>query len=129
MSNKTFDALNLIIEDQAVTTTASVTGIEMVGLNIGDAAYHAVVDVSSVTGTFDGSNHYTVALEVSDLVGGTYVQVGNLATVLATGRHEIGFTAEQIESLVTGADFFRCTVTKVGTTATGTTYTAFVSRV
>lgn len=129
MSHKTFDSLGLIVENEAVTTTASVTGIEIAGLNIGSAAYHAVVNIESVTGTFDGSNNYTVALEVSDLVGGTYVQVGNVATVLATGQHEIGFTSEQIESLVAGGKFFRCTVTKVGTTATGVTYTAFLSRV
>lgn len=129
MSNKTFDELGLIVEDQAVTTTASTTGANIVGLNLGDAAYHAVIDATDSLGTFDGSNNYTVALEASDSVGGTYVQVGNTVTVLAAGKFEIGFTAKQLNDLVTDADFFRLTVTKVGTTATGVTVTGFISRV
>jgi len=129
MSQKTFDELGLITEGSAVTTTASTTGVNIVGLNLGDAAYHAVIDASAVAGTFDGSNYYTVALEASDSVGGTYVKVGNVAEIVATGRSEIGFTSVQLNSLVDGADFFRVTVTKVGTTATGVTVTAFLTRV
>lgn len=129
MSQKTFDELGKIVEGQAVTSTASTTGVNIIGLNIGSSAYHAVIDSSALTGTFDASNKYTVALESSDSIGGTYVQVGNLVTILEPGKSEIGFTSEQLESLVSGADYFRLTVTKVGSTATGLTVTAFLTKV
>lgn len=130
MANKTFDLLGLIVEDEAVTVTASCTGAGIDGLNIGSASYVAVINNGVVTGTVDAGNYYSLQVEVSDAVGGTYVPVGEVIVLPATaGQHQIGFTSEQIEGLVTGADFFRVTATKVGTTATAVTYTAFVSKV
>ena len=129
MSNKTFDLLGLIAEDEAVTTTASGTGVNIVGLNIGDASYVAVINIGSFVGTVDGSNNYTFGLEVSDLIGGTYVPVGDVVESVEAEQVQIGFTAAQIERLITGAAFFRVTATKIGTTATGVTYTAFVSKI
>jgi hypothetical protein len=129
MTHKTFDEYGLIVEDEAVTTTASCTGINMVGLNVGTADYRAIIDTSATTGTVDGSNYYTLAVEVSDAVGGTYSQVGIVTAAATAGQFVIGFASEQIEGLITGADFFRVTVTKVGTTATAITYTAYLSRI
>ena len=130
MSNKTFDILGLITEDEVVSVTASCTGFEITGLNLGDASYVARIDTNAPTGTVDGSNYYSLQLEVSDLVGGTYVAVGNpVVTPVAAQSTQVGFTAAQIELLVTGADFFRVTATKVGTTATAVTYTAFITKI
>ena len=129
MTHKTFDEYGLIVEDEAVTTTASCTGINMVGLNVGTADYRAIIDTSATTGTVDGSNYYTLAVEVSDAVGGTYSQVGIVTAAATAGQFVIGFASEQIEGLITGADFFRVTVTKVATTATAITYTAYLSRI
>ena len=130
MANKTFDALGLIVEDEVVSVTASCTGANIVGLNLGTAAYVAVINNSVVTGTVDGSNYYSLQLEVSDAVGGTYVSIGEAIVLPATaGQSQIGITAEQIERLTTSADYFRVTATKVGTTATAVTYTAFVSKI
>lgn len=130
MANKTYDLLLELADDVAVTATASTTGKNIVGLNIGSASYVAVIKNSAVTGTVDGSNYYTCKLEVSDAVGGTYVQVGNTVTFAATaGGTQIGFTSEQIEDLVSGADYFRITTTKVGTTATAVTVSAFISKI
>lgn len=130
MANKTYDLLLELAKDEAVTSTASTTGVNITGLNIGSASYVAVISNSAVTGTVDGSNYYTCKLEVSDAVGGTYVQVGNIVTFPATaGSTQIGFTSEQINDLVSGADYFRITTTKVGTTATGVSVSAFLSRI
>ena len=130
MANLTFDALGLIVEDEVVSVTASCTGANIVGLNIGSASYVAVLNNSAVTGTVDASNYYTLQVEVSDAVAGTYVAIGEAVTLPATaGQSQIGFTSEQLERLTTGADFFRVTATKVGTTATAVTYTAFVSKI
>lgn len=130
MANKTYDLLLAIADGEAVTSTASTTGVNIKGLNIGSASYVAVISNSAVTGTVDSSNYYTCKLEVSDTLSGTYVQVGNIVTFAATaGSTQVGFTSEQINDLVSGANFFRITTTKVGTTATGVTVSAFISKV
>lgn len=130
MAYKILDELSKLADDLAVTTTASTTGVNVAGLNIGVATYVAIISNSAVTGTVDGSNYYSCKLEVSDTVGGTYVQVGNTVNFGATaGKSEIGFTSEQINDLVSGADCFRITVTKVGTTATAVTVNAFLSKI
>lgn len=130
MATKTFDSLGLIAEDVAVTTTATCTGANINGLSVGDASYVCRVDTGAVTGTVDASNYYTITLKASDAVGGTYVQVGNTVTLPATAASfEIGFTSAQLNGLVSGADYFAITCTKVGTTATAASYTAQISRV
>jgi hypothetical protein len=130
MANLTYDALGLIVESEAVSVTASCTGAEITGLNIGSASYFAVINTNAPTGTVDGSNYYSLQLGVSDAVGGTYVAVGNPVITSATASQtQVGFTSEQINDIVDGADFFRITATKIGTTATAVTYTAFISRV
>lgn len=129
MANKTFDELGLIAEDEAVTTTASCTGVNIEGV-IGEDQFVAIINTGDVTGTVDGSNYYSLQLEASDAIGGTYVKVGNAVVAPATaGQAEVGFTANQVQGLVADANHFRVTATKVGTTATAVTYTAFVSKV
>jgi len=130
MANKTFDLLGLIVEDEAVTATASSTGANIVGLNIGSDSLVAVINAGATTGTVDGSNYYSLQVEVSDALAGTYVALGNAVVLPATaGQYQVGFTSEQLEGLVTGGDYFRVTATQVGTTATAVTYTAFLSKV
>jgi hypothetical protein len=127
---KIVDENCLLGEDVAVTTTASSTGVNINGLAVGEASYVAIVNTGACTGTVDGSNYYTIALQASDAVGGTYVTVGNTVTLPATAAtFEIGFTSAQLNGLVSGADYFRITCTKVGTTATATSWTAFISKV
>ena len=130
MANKTYDLLGLIAEAEAVTTTATCTGANIKGLNIGSASYVAVINTGAVTGTVDGSNYYTVQLKASDLVGDTYYPVGNSFVLPATATQtQIGFTSEQLESIITSGAFFAVTVTKTGTTAVAVSYTAFVSKI
>ena len=130
MANKTYDTLGLIVADEAVSTTATCTGANIIGLNIGSASYIAVINTSATTGTVDSSNYYTVQLKASDAVGGTYYPVGNAIVLPATAaQYQVGFTSEQLNDIVDGADYFAVTVTKTGTTATAVTYTAFISRI
>ncbi len=129
MSNKTFDILGLIVENEAVTVTASCTGVEIVGLNIGDAAYMAVINIGSITGTPSGTDYHTLQLEVSDTINGTYMPIGEPVIVAVDEQAQVGFTASQIQRAVDGADCFRITATQVNTAATGVTYTAFISRI
>jgi len=130
MANKTFDLLGLVAEDEVVSITASGTGVSIQGLNLGSANYVSVINTNVPTGTVDGANYYSLQLEVSDLIGGTYSKVGNAVVAPATASQaQVGFTSEQIEGLIAGAGFFRVTATKVGTTATAVTYTAFISKI
>jgi len=129
MANRTFDSEGLIVEAEAVTTTASCTGANIVGLNIGSASYVAVINTSAITGTPSGTDYHSLQLEVCATLGGTYVAVGEPIIVAVAEQSQIGFTAEQIERLATGAEFFRITATKVNTAATGVTYTAFISKI
>ena len=130
MANKTYDLLLEVAKNVAVTSTASTTGVNIKGLNVGSASYVAVISNSAVTGTVDASNYYHCKLEASNTVAGTYVQVGQGVNFPATaGSIQIGFTSEQINYRVSGAKYFRITVTKVGTTATGVTVSAFLSKI
>lgn len=124
------DELAVLAEDVAVTATASTTGVNIVGLNVGTVEYVALVNTSATTGTVDGSNYYTVAIEASDAVGGTYVQIGKSIVLPATaGKYQIAFTSEELNRLVPDADYFRVTITKTGTTATNVVITAFISKI
>lgn len=129
MANKTFDSLGLIVEDEAVTTTASCTGANIAGLNLGSASYVAVINIGSITGTPSATDYHSLQLEVSDAVGGTYEPIGEPVIVSVDEQAQIGFTSEQLQRATAGADYFRVTATKVNTAATGVTYTAFVSKV
>ena len=129
MANKTYDLLLELAKDVAVTSTASTTGVNIKGLNIGSASYVAVISNRAVTGTVDASNYYTCILEASDTVAGTYVPVGSVRLAATAGSAQFGFTSEQINARVSGANFFRITTTKVGTTATGVSVSAFLSKI
>ena len=130
MANKTYDLLLELAKNVAVTSSASTTGVNIKGLNIGSASYVAVISNSAVAGPVDASIQYTCKLEASDTVAGTYVQVGPTVIFNATaGSTQIGFTSEQLNSRVSGANFFRITIVKVGTTATGVTVSAFLSKI
>lgn len=121
---------NLVIgENVAVTVTASGVGKEIVGVNTGTDETVCLIKTGAVTGTVDGANYYSLQLEASNLVGGTYAKIGNpVVSPSAGGRFQVGFTSEQLNELSPGAKFFRITATKVGTTATAVTYTAQLTK-
>lgn len=127
---RVLDESLVIGEAVAVTTTASGTPKQIKGVNVGEGVeIVALIDTGAVTGTVDGSNYYSLQLEASDLVGGTYVKVGNAVIAPAAGgRAQVGFTSEQLQDLKAGAEWFRITATKVGTTATAVTYTAQLTK-
>ena len=127
---KTFDEDALIAEDEVVGSTASCTGVNIDGLSVGTKAYVALIDTTVTTGTVDGSNYYTLQLEGSDAVGGTYYSIGNPIVLPATaGSYQVAFTSEQLNDIIADADYFRVTATKTGSTATAVTYTAQINLV
>ena len=121
---KIYDDLAVVVSTTAVTTTASTTGVNIDGLAVGENTYAANINITSVTGTVDGSNYYSIQLEASDAIGGTYAAVGNPINTSVVGAYTIAFASEQLPA---GADYFRVTCTKVGTTATGISYGCYLT--
>lgn len=121
--SKTKDLLlSVVASATAITATDVSTGVNIAGLDLGEKAYGAEFGVSIVAGTADASNNFSLQLEVSDTVGGTYHAVGNPVVPLASGAFVIAFSSEQLADLISPASFFRVTATKTGTTNTGITY-------
>ena len=138
--SRTFDA-NLEVLDVdgvSITATGAQTAATVESL-IGDAGYVAVLQIISNTGTVDGSNYFTLGLEVSS-DGTNYYAVGNtidtwdaaLATPAAqTGNFEIAFTGNQVIEAAAGLapTHARITATKTGTTQTAVSAGCYIAKV
>lgn len=120
------DAL-LLLRDAANDTAESATGSEAAkyfcASNI-DLAKVAVEyeDISGV----DGSNHWAIAVEVSDTENGTYTEIANSGPLPATGPVEVPISGLHAASLDFEPKWIRATATKTGT-AGDVNYSAFVT--
>lgn len=112
------------ISDGAETTDAEETGI---ALNM-DAVpnFRVCISISAVAGTTDGSNYWTINVQVSDALAGTYTTIGTLQASGSAEKADLAFTRSQIESLDADAAYIRTSLTETGTTATSITYGAWV---
>lgn len=110
----------------ALTTTASETGVAFDVLSIDTAK--VVVHHAAIGGTVDASNYWTISVEVSDLVGGTYTEIATSQPLGADANNvEIPISGALAEQLDSDAAFIRVTATETGTTAGNLTYGAYVS--
>lgn len=107
----------------AVITTTSETGIEHAVRKVEE--FKAVVAVSALD-TGDANETYVVTVEVSDLVAGSYTQVGESLTVVATGVYEIALSGTIVDQVDDDAEFIRVTVT-IGGTTPSITYEAYIT--
>lgn len=123
-----FDAL-LELRDYdaaAESTTASETGVEF-AVRMIDVA-KVVVDHAAIGGTVDGSNYWTVTVEVSDVVGGTYTQIATTGALgAAAATVELPISGANATALDTDAAFIRVSATETGSTAGDLTYGAYIS--
>ena len=129
LNNRIQDSELVVAASTAVTTTASTTAVAIPSIGCGDEDLNLVLNVTVATGTFDASNYYTVELLASTAVGGTYYPVTN-DIMSAIGSHVIAFNTRQV-ALATGSNdstHYKLTVTKVGTTATALTLSAYIAR-
>jgi hypothetical protein len=109
----------------ALSATGSSTGVELAVRKLDVAK--VIIDHGAISGTLTaGTNFWTIAVAVSDVVGGTYT------TIATTG--ELTATASEIELPISGllatykdADsaFIRVTATKGGTIG-NLTYGAYI---
>ena len=108
MSQQVFDiALQLIAPGVAITATASSTGVLLYPRLLPTCDW--VVYCSAVLGT----GTYTFALQVSDLVGGTYTTVASIVwpPALAAGKIHIPINADVPGFLDNDSKFIRVTAT------------------
>jgi hypothetical protein len=108
-----------------VTSTTSETGIEFACRKVEE--FKAIVAVSAFDFTTTDET-YVVKVEVSDVVGGTYTQIGESLTIVATGVYEIALSGTIAEQVDADAEFVRITATLGGTTPS-LTYQAYLGRV
>ena len=111
-----FDKL-LMLRDPAATAlsaTASETGVAFDATMID--VEKVVVAHKAITGTISGANNWTVTVEVSDAIGGTYVQVGTSGQLKAPAIEvEIPISGVANKQAVANASHIRVTATKAGT--------------
>lgn len=113
------------ITDGAESGTASETGVAL-PVRYLDLA-KAVINHNAIGGTVDGSNYWTITIEISDVVGGTYTQVATTGA-LAAAKNEIELPLSGLLNKYKDADsaFIRVTATETGTTAGNLTYGCYL---
>lgn len=112
------------ISDGEETSTASETGINVEVRKL--LEYVCVVYVTACDGT-TGDETYTLTVQVSNAVGGTYTTIGTLAWPRATtGSNVIALSGLTAEVLDSDADWVRITATLAGTTPS-ITYGAYLA--
>ena len=110
----------------ALSATASETGknFEIRAVD----TVKVVVHHAAIGGTVDGSNFWTVSVQVSDLVGGTYTEVASTgALTAAAATIELPISGVDVTRLDADADWVRVTATETGTTAGNLTYGAYIT--
>ena len=127
--NRTHDAELEIAASVEYTATGTSTAVEIPSVGAGDSALELMIDVDALGGTHDATNHFKVELEAGETSGGTFYIVDGLAITsdtIAVGANVFGLNSRQVAEAVGSQDaaFYRLTVTKVGTTATGATLSA-----
>jgi hypothetical protein len=125
--NRTPDTELKVAASTAITTTASTTAVNILSIGAGEEDLGLMLDVTAVAGTFDASNYYTVELLASETSGGTYYPVTN-DIVNVVGAKLVAFNTRQVVDAVgsSNAAYYKLAVTKVGSTATGVTLSAYI---
>jgi|SaaInlStandDraft_3_1057020.scaffolds.fasta_scaffold51620_2 hypothetical protein len=126
---QTFDKLlEVVASGTTVTTTATSAAVQIEGLNKGYHVFHANLNISALVGTHDASNYYTIQI-LGSVDNSTFFKIGEEIIETSTGKRTIAFNNEQIAQAVgDGAEYFKITTTKVGTTATGITFGAYFTK-
>ena len=117
------------INDGAETTDAEETPIELKVEKLGPSAI--IINSAGSSGTVDGSNFWTVEVEVADNLGFTN-PTSVLTQVLGAGSEEFYYAIDgyMLETIRTAGEdeslYIRSKLTETGTTATDATYGAYI---
>ncbi|MEM9945479.1 MAG: hypothetical protein AAF810_05375 [Cyanobacteria bacterium P01_D01_bin.36] len=97
----------------ALSATTSETGIEFAVRK--QDQYKVCLSVGAYTGFDSGTAEWTITVEVSDVVGGTYTQIGpSYIPVGDADEYEIPLSGALVTAVDADAEFIRVTATKTG---------------
>lgn len=90
--------------------------------------YKVTLNIAAYTGTFAaGTLQWRISVEVSDLVGGTFTEVGGFVPTGVATQVDIPLSRVLINTLDDDADWIRVTATKTGAPG-NLTYGAFLTK-
>lgn len=129
--NRAVDSELQLVASTAYTATTTSTAVNIPGIGAGDEDLGLMLNITAAAGTHDASNYFSVQLEAGETSGGTYYVVDSLivkSNEVGTGAIITAFNTRQISEAVgsSNAAYFRIVVTKVGSTATGLTTSAYI---
>lgn len=108
----------------ALSATGSGTGILFYPR--AQESFKVALSVAAYTSYSDGSAEWTITVEVSDAIGGTYTQVGpSFIPVGDAIEYEIPLSGALVEDIDADADYIRVTATKTGSPG-NLTYAAWI---
>lgn len=110
----------------ALSATASETGVEFAVR--AQERFRVVVNCAAYTGYVATADEWTISVEVSDVVGGTYTEVASIPAAAFAGAANqipVDLNGALVEALDADAAFIRVTASKTGSPG-DLTYGAFI---
>jgi hypothetical protein len=123
------DALTTLRDYTAAALSATTNGTPIEYPFTAEESVKVIINQAAYSSYSAGSVSWTLSLEVSDAVAGTYKQVASIAPTVAAGAalngQEVFLSGEQINKTVPNARFLRIVATKLST-AGNLTFGAYV---
>ena len=112
------DALTTLREYTAAALSATGNGTPIEYPLTAEESVKVIINQAAYSSYSAGSAEWTLSLQVSNAVAGTYVTVASILPALAAGAasngQEVFLSGEQINKAVAGARFLRIVATKTG---------------
>ena len=113
------DALTTLRAYDAAALSATTNGTPIEYPFTAEESVKVIINQAAYSSYSAGSVSWTLSLEVSDAVAGTYKQVASIAPTVAAGAalngQEVFLSGEQINKTVPNARFLRIVATKLST--------------
>ncbi|NBV95432.1 MAG: hypothetical protein EBR90_01390 [Actinobacteria bacterium] len=113
------DALTTLRDYTAAALSATTNGTPIEYPFTAEESVKVIINQAAYSSYSAGSVSWTLSLEVSDAVAGTYKQVASIAPTVAAGAalngQEVFLSGEQINKTVPNARFLRIVATKLST--------------
>jgi hypothetical protein len=113
------DALTVLRDYTAAAASATTNGTPIEYPFTAEESVKVIINQAAYSSYSAGSVSWTLSLQVSDAVAGTYREVASIAPTVAAGAalngQEVFLSGEQINKVVAGARFLRIVATKLST--------------